>query len=56
MPPMPVGDALAVAERNVELHHVRRSIACTCTMQTCSRAANDRYRVIISNPPYVPES
>jgi ribosomal protein L3 glutamine methyltransferase len=47
-------DALAVAERNVELHDVAERVR--LHQADLFPGGADRYRVIISNPPYVPES
>ena len=45
--------ALAVAADNVARHGV--AAACGCSKRTCFRRLSQRYRVIVSNPPYVPE-
>jgi ribosomal protein L3 glutamine methyltransferase len=47
-------EALEVARRNVALHEVQGRVALHCA-DLFPRGA-DAYRVIISNPPYVPEA
>ena len=46
-------DALAVATRNAELHGVTRRV--TLFEADLFPAGEQRYRVIVANPPYVPE-
>jgi ribosomal protein L3 glutamine methyltransferase len=47
-------DALAVAARNVERHGVGSRVR--LIEADLFPAGNERYRVIVANPPYVPES